>query len=504
MLLSKDAIPASDFFERLVTSRSKSRESGIFYVTSTIISPAAHISAKPATQPIQTISVSFNTPITKGRFNSIQTTLHLLNSISAYPNVDHYVIQQARGLLKRFSSCCIDPALSSAINDFDISIEYQLISLLSDYRRSLFEGRDTHQIAGDFAILVDHLTTALAQRISDLPSYRFGFPNLPEGYSNGIKTLAEAATKLVRFIYSQIDKSGIPGGEWSGFIIFSQYFNFGLQRDSIFSIPAQGLTQILTPTLNWLTITHEIAHTIWIRTGAYDTKMEAFEGNSIDDIVRGLPKKSQDGIITDFAVGQINPYDMLWEWFAHWYDFRHFYDSDIKLYLWAIWSSWLRLPVVRRDLRDYFVRSFVIYCLNDIEELRNAELKFNKQWLKDTLYKLYNTMLEELRTLSPVGFDEKEHMQGMQHRERAVRIVSYYIVILFIFENQFYNERLKSIFSSSNALTEELQLIKDGQPVSGCNNPLLLLRHTLDAVRQGTFTMSNKVQLALISSILMS
>lgn len=124
MLLTKGAVPASEFFENLVNSRNESRASGTFYVTSTIISSPSHASIESIPQPAKVLKeYSYSTSIKRRRFNNIQTALQLLDSISSFPGVDYYVIQQTRGLLRRFSACSIDPALASVISDFDIPIE---------------------------------------------------------------------------------------------------------------------------------------------------------------------------------------------------------------------------------------------------------------------------------------------------------------------------------------------------------------------------------------------
>lgn len=273
-------------------------------------------------------------------------------------------------LVYRINELKNDPALSQAIGSIGNYPNY-LNALIANLRP------DENKDEGLLMNAIDSAELAISQRTET----RFGNIRasyaMPITFGDGIRIPVSAVEKLITFIidtWCEHNKGfALP---WEGFAVYSDSHGFQLREGEIFYLPTAALYDCQSPIANWLTLTHEISHAIFLRLNVW-VEIENLANFLID-------KYQENEEITRFLRKDQLP-DIVNELFAHWYDFYHFYDADIKKYLEMIWRSWIELPLVSKNFAAYYYRSFLIFlCSNrdDIYKLRHEELaEFSqKKW----------------------------------------------------------------------------------------------------------------------------
>lgn len=412
--------------------------------------------------------------------------------------------QQVRSFLMKIGAALYDPLTSKQAKFFWPFLNYQILPSLKTYAEELVNKADTTQSEKDIFTLVHYGGGALVQLLSPelLPQFPFG---LPEGHYGGANAILEAANKFVSSLYEPEDL------EWSGTVFFSQFHNFGLYPSEIISFPAECLTKVLCRDTNWLTATHEVAHSYWVR-------LDVFEHKGLDVAQNGRrPKKiglkeiaSGEGKQYQYSQPTANVDDfkqMLWEWFAHWFDYRHFYSCNTELYMWSIWSSWLRLPLVRQNLKEYFARTFMIFLvhkgLQNLPKDANGKLLTLGEETKKYLRSSFGEMLSFLEKLAPCGYLPTYSKQAETFRTSIVDLMVSYLGYVAYFELEFRMPKLDSPDFRQPSIQGKVDAILKGKSLRGEQQVLGIMLGLLDYFRIAGKEPDNKTTMALIDTLLL-
>lgn len=403
-----------------------------------------------------------------------------------------------------------DQSISSRAEQFWPFLNYQILSLLNKYADELETRKDTTQSEQHIFTLIHYGGGALRQLISSDPTGEFPF-GLSDDCYGGVNETLEAAHKFIRHLYSTL---GENKDVWSGTVFFSQFHSFGLYPSEIMSFSSESLSRLVNRDVNWLTVTHEISHSYWTRLmvwrkKAFHVKLKTGEiiKISLNDIASGAATKYG---YSSLDKGSNYFKDMLWEWFAHWFDFRHFYASKPDIYLWAIWSSWLRLPLVRQGLEEYFVRSFVIFLtaknLRNIPTITNdpktktREIAKTRKYFEDS----YEEMIEFIDKISPVGYNNEHKDQAKKLKFIIARSVAMHIKYVSYFEHCFYQKNLFNFDPSNQSIKSKISTILSGTPLQGEKNILGVALGLLDHFRLEKKDPCQKVNMAFLDTLLLS
>ena len=117
----------------------------------------------------------------------------------------------------------------------------------------------------------------------------------------------------------------------------------------------------------WITLSHEVAHGYYARIDFEQLEAEYLEKAD-------LVSSSQDDLkgITGHQDWWVK--DSIFEFFAHWFDYKHFFNGEFEFYLWSIWRTYLDIPRVHRHKLDYWTRCLFIRLCHEWKKL-DHELK---------------------------------------------------------------------------------------------------------------------------------
>ena len=434
--------------------------------------------------------------------------LHKLDQLSKCISVDQYFVQKCQETVTKLSSSALIEASCHLTSDFIICLQHQLSQILDELISEIESGEGILTTEKTFQFLTTNFANALAQRTINLHDYRHGLPDLPKQFGQGAYLVSEAITKLIRQIYEIMERDKVGTGEWEGFVFFSQFHGFKCFTSSVFSLPSNSLSSIIDPALNWLTLSHEICHDIWAEQDVFNTPRAWVVGGvnaSFKDILDG--KASDKGVASPDTKFSMVAEPMLGEWYAHWFDFRHFYSSDFEFFTWSIWSSWLRLPLVQNNICEYFHRSLAVYVAYKLDAyLENNLSREDTIELTETLF---DELLEILVEVKPEGFENKHYSLIQEERAEISSWVGSNIGFILQFEESCikpkFAERMEHDITSS---LELLPKLAEGEAVSGSDNIFSLLIASMKWIylseqgEDGKKDVSHKFGLALLMSCL--
>jgi hypothetical protein len=158
--------------------------------------------------------------------------------------------------------------------------------------------------------------------------------------------------------------------QWEGFLVFELAEGYALHDGELISMP---LADIYSP-LNWVTLSHEISHAYYDRVAFPDLEEKFFDRFS---------KRVREKRPYHLSLYETKLDDSVWELFAQWFDYRHFYDGDLEFYLWSIWRTWLQVPRVFQNKVEYWIRSVFIKVCHSWEQLDEKFRVIEKKYPDD-------------------------------------------------------------------------------------------------------------------------
>lgn len=313
---------------------------------------------------------------------------------------------------------------------------------------------------------VDYIKLGLSQRVP---------PELINGHNSaetdGYLTPILAAESIIRFIHDCMHKDSWTGDpDWTGFVFFSDLHGFSLKQFGIMSILAQSAYQPLSPDRNWLTITHEMSHYYFVKSMILLEYTEELQDQCIHRL--GIPASNKP----QSTAALENARDFVFEVFAHWFDWFHFYQGDTDFFFRNIWNCWIDLTVVRKNLEDYNSRSFTVFCLID----RNgATTSYEQNRDFDYCVERYEEYLSLVRGLDlPAEVIE----QICQLEEQAIEMSYAFFPSLLNLTSKHADPALADKLNQEYALLPlHLDRLSKGQlvPKEEIENPLALLKAAL-------------------------
>lgn len=353
-------------------------------------------------------------------------------------------------------------------------------------------------IEGELTELLEYSEMGFSHRIDNEFIYSSG-ARLPDDYTDGTQHCIWAINTMIRFIYrSWGSVSGIDVEEldWQGFIFFSDTLGFRFLSGEILSLPSSAIVLPISKENNWLTLTHELSHSMWFRMN--------IDQNFSEQLLR-----IQQSYLPDYDGKQLvadseHVKDVIFELFANWFDYYHFYDGDFEFFNKAIWSSWLNLPTVVRDPAAYLMRSFFVFLAskyqNDVEvwmmeiekyEGNEAEF-FSQDW-------------NEYRSIFIVQFPER--LDSELNDPDIVSEIRDEIYILFgeclkLFQANASDPFRDSINRTPGNIDGEISRIKNGEVIQDdIENPFKLVRGLYRAVLFDHYDIKMSSTAALIMSL---
>jgi hypothetical protein len=213
----------------------------------------------------------------------------------------------------------------------------------------------------NFSFLLYLANSALVQRRSSLMQVLEG-SSLDDATLNrvvGTRTLL-AAGDFGQGLALQIPELYSSSAGQSAIWVFADTaanYNFAYVRGGVFTFPEWSLDD---PIGLWSPVTHELAHGVFeegIGRRGNDYAMMDKAKSEVQENASSIGVKLDESL-----VGTLSE-----ELFANYFDYYCFFRSDLKFYMRAIWSPWLKLERVWRLRTGYLMRSFSVYLARNPE-----------------------------------------------------------------------------------------------------------------------------------------
>ena len=372
----------------------------------------------------------------------------------------------------------------TAVNRFT-----KFASYLANSLETLSE-EDAPALEGIYEAL-DNAELALTQRTrKSLFTSNSSDTFLPFELGDGIFSNILATETLILSIYEAWAKSGNNNDGWYGFVTFSQSAGFMLRYGQVLFLPYSSLLSPLSDSGNWLTLTHEISHSIYNQL-----KLDVLLADSIKVAYsNSLPNFSEEN-----SQGLRAFENEVFELFAHWFDYAHFYNADYESYMVNMWRSWRVLGSFEDNFLEFLFRSFAIYLMRDfaaIEEARQlqdqheniGEYTTSDGPFIELLSSMWDEHIEKLKSLSDTYFNGSfgsiiDVQVSQSVTTRILIQLDDFIPILFVFNKLAERDQFKSFKENINqeypGFDRHVEMIQAGKVIHDkIENPYMLLKRT--------------------------
>ncbi len=298
-----------------------------------------------------------------------------LRDLAADEKVNPFIISEIINIVSLLNSHMTDRLVKLSYSDIAFC-RLQLNGLLKEYRRRIAQDNlpEAARIEDRLLQFVDCLYMYMAQQFPAIELTDFSGTTSHQRFSFSISRLIKAISVIPEQLFLTIKRSKPPdklnkkagarspdrslaqslkdyGLSWKGFLFLDMAEGYQLlTQGEIIVVPYKD---IFLP-LDWITLSHEISH-------AYYTRI--FFRRLEKDFVNLWPSWAEarmEHYQTQYASSLDESHSEL---FAHWFDYSHFFSSDFDLYLWSIWGTWLKIPLIYEQKKHYWLRSlFVRTC----------------------------------------------------------------------------------------------------------------------------------------------
>lgn len=392
---------------------------------------------------------------------------------------------QLEQFLNRFANCAADVYVSAEYADMLGFLHFLETLLRRIESQFAVHHHQEAQIEKDvLSGLLNLANNALHQRYAGIEAHLEGVPSPLFTATEGVNRVILAAGEIPMYVLNEVLVNERNGELWPGFVMFSEIYSYQAFQGDILSYPIRAL---LDPLGSWTTITHEISHFAFVLLN--------FKGHILDAL-----EKMTEGLRKHPAYPRAGFLQIVWELFAHWYDFRYFYGGeDIHYFIKDLWRGWLQVPTVWVKKKEYLVRSLLMYLYSEREELAakaTSKSKY-KLYIKSRFTQMMGYLIDEIREMP-------SFMNEVKPKDiRATIIDAFYFSGIFeIFESRFFNEHIYNQLNSGYSdLQKHIRLLENGEVITGeIENPKALLFSLVKKLRgQGTLSPMN-TQVAIILS----
>ncbi|WP_027178877.1 hypothetical protein [Maridesulfovibrio bastinii] len=458
----------------------------------------------------------------RGVFDTITTIIDLncientsTTSTYSYDEPETFILENLLGALKQTTNVGPDRILLAEIvnlishinahlGNFTLTEQlYELPSSLASYLPGLYraylEALETGNLLAtaaneqDIYLFTSQLKKAMHQQISST-TYNASHPAVTNAtFSASLGHIIKAMSIIPEHLFSLISRTPPPerlieytnktdedspgiislieefGMAWRGFLVLDTEDNYRINCDAeIITFPMRDVFSVL----NWVVASHEVSHGYYNRI-------------SFEDIDKDYLKKVREAVKDKKF--PVNYPDTVFEYFAHWFDFKHFYNGDIELYLWSIWRTYQSLSRVYESPTEYWGRSLFVTIAAKWDKVKPVLERWNSELLdKETqaqkIQEYFVEILEEIHTKHIENYPEgyEFHLNSDEKNEVAM-IVSHFRVWIPIFEDNYINTELIDMINTKyDRFDADIEGILKGhiteEPIE---NPYLILRTLL-------------------------
>lgn len=276
------------------------------------------------------------------------------------------------------------------------------------------------------------------------------------------------------FIVNSYNEYAYP---WQGFLFLDVTEGYRIfQQGEIIAAPYKDIFNFI----NWITLSHEVAHAYYVRI-----EFEVLESEYLNKLSARMQNFQTDRKKEEYKSLRD---DMIFELFAHWFDYKHFFNGDFEFYIWSIWRTFNDIPRVHKYKVEYWVRCLFVYISHRWDDINvvitpmlnnfnnNEEFKKNiSNYFLELLEKLYND------TISLFDGSNFYVTLTSDDKNEIVEKIFHYFDLAKKFEADYVNEDIiKSVNKTYPRLQKDIEKIYRGEIVSTViKNPFLLLREIL-------------------------
>ncbi len=263
---------------------------------------------------------------------------------------------------------------------------------------------------------------------------------------------------------------------WMGFLFLDLAEGYRIiHQGEMIAVPYKDIFSFL----NWITLTHEVAHGYYARID-----FEGLEEKYLDQVLPSVDSLEGEKP----SIFRTNRRITVSEWFAHWFDYRHFFNGDLHFYLWSIWRTYLEIPRVYRFKFDYWARSLFIWCCyrwpDLVPKIKDISRSFpNNVERMDQFAPFFLEELEALCAFLETKFKGNFNGISLSNEEKIEVFGMFYphVDLLWLFEEKYVSEDIiKSINAGYPLLDRHISVIREGKIATGkIENPFLLLKEIL-------------------------
>lgn len=446
----------------------------------------------PLTKKIASSPTELSGPTTPAIFSR----LGLLEKVNG---INQFLICEISNIVSLINTQIGNRAFDQGSYEIVYSLLKYLNGLLVAYKESLDKKDRVHinRLENRLMAYANYIRISVNQQFSNKGYSDYSESGVIPSLASSLFRITKAISLIPEQLFGLISKSSIPEKllnksekdrdlqytreeyslPWIGFLFLDLSEGYRIiDEGEIISVPYRDVFDFL----NWITLSHEVAHGYYVRI-----EFPILEDEYFKKILPAVSSKIENETRSNF-IFYVN--DSTFELFANWFDFRHFFNGDLEFYLWSIWRTYIKIPRVHTFKLDYWGRSlFVALCAewgevnqkmgeiyhkpySDIEYMQNVQNLFMEKFL--VLYnKIKSRFKNEFYTIS-LNDHEMTFVCNIAYRN---------IYLCKILEEKYINSDLiSSVNRRYKNLDRDINYITSGRIItSEIKNPFLLLREVL-------------------------
>lgn len=441
--------------------------------------------------------------------------------------VNKFLIGEITNIVSMINSLIGNRSFDQGGDEIIYSILMYLNGLLASYLKVIDEEQDNAQIAHvEYQLLTyaHYIKMAVAQQFSN-SAYGDHNTNAFSALASSLFRVVKSISVIPEQLFQAISESDPPEQfkkianqhdadeetanylldyklPWAGFLFLDLHEGYRiLDPSEIISVPYQDIFNFL----NWITLSHEVSHGYYARIDFQQLEAEYFSKN-LPEFTEGLRDDEIDNL--RYATS-----DTSFELFAHWFDYKHFFDGDFEFYLWSIWRTYLDIPRVHQFKTDYWLRTlFIVLChkrealFSEIRERYNR-VTSNKEYHIEVI-DIFKKELSHIYDWLSSKFPNQMALVKLTDTETldVSCAVFQQHILCDIFENRYFNIKVHhSANKAYDNLDKDIDKILSGNIITTkIDNPFLLIREILRRYYQDdnfTGMPSEEVSIAFIFSL---
>jgi len=263
---------------------------------------------------------------------------------------------------------------------------------------------------------------------------------------------------------------------WYGFLFLDLSEGYRIiDQGELIAVPYKDIFRFL----NWITLSHEVSHGYYVRI-----EFEVLEKDYLRNMLPsfGKDKSEKESYFKTYWR------DTIFELFAHWFDYKHFFNSELDFYTWSIWRTHLEITRVHQFKLEYWARSLFIRISHFWEDLKpkmdDIDQRFPRiEDYKKNMCKFFQIELKKVGDFIELKFPDRYPEISLNDDEMAEvtkKLFDYYDLCRIFEENYTNKDIIDKINKKYQRLDRDISSIQSGKVVTRkIENPFLLIREIL-------------------------